>query len=113
MAAHDLEFQRYVVDEVLRAAGELGVHAVELSADTVQDLRLQLGDLYGHKGQLITFERMANKAAIQDPDALPKLNAFLGAGRHIVFYDSPGHFDRSGVAFDSGSEIVDVIGECF
>jgi hypothetical protein len=49
-------FRRYVIDEILRAANELGIAIKEVSPEDVNRLRSDLADRYGDREHLITFE---------------------------------------------------------
>jgi len=107
------QLNRYVVDEIRRAATELDVPVEELSADQIMELRDALGQVYGSGGGPLTFETMTGKASRQKEDGYLDLAGFLRSGPHTLFYDSPGFADQAGVRFADGAGVSPVLAECF
>jgi hypothetical protein len=108
----EIQMKRLVIDEILRAAAEIGVQVRELAPEEVTRLRSELSDRFGDGQHVLTFENMRNKSALQDENGWRRLEGFLGAGPHVLFYDSPGFADRAGVEIN-GTTIPGLIGECF
>lgn len=107
------QMKRLVIEEILRAASEIGVQVRELAPEEVTQIRSNLSDRFGDGEHILTFENMRNRSAIQDENGWRRLEEFLGSGPHVLFYDSPGFVDRAGVELANGTTVPGLIGECF
>jgi hypothetical protein len=113
MAANEPNWRRYVIDEILTAASELGIEVKELSPEETVRVRSDLSERFGDNRHLLTFGNMRDKISVQSPDGWEGLGEFLAPTPHVLFYDGPGDLDRSSVLIEDGSRIPDLIAETF
>src|SRR5262249_29584440 len=97
--------------EVMEAAARIGCRANPLPDHALTDLRAQLTERFASGLRRIPmWEYFAESSSVQEAKAWTWLAEFT-AGKPLIMFFDPDE-DRSGVAFDDGNCIGNVLGEC-